>query len=94
MLLYPHGSESPETAQRVSSAWRFDGVWGHIIGDIRLCQAKGFERQMGEGPPDTHRPPGRAGAAARTLRGCWVLTDAGQFPVLPALLSVLLVTEH
>ena len=95
MLLYPHGSESTETAQRASSAWRFDGVWGHIIGDIRLCQPKGFERQTGGGPPDTHRPPARAGAAARTLRGCWVLTNAGQFPVLPAfLMNVLLVNEH
>ena len=86
LLLYPHGSESTETTQRASSAWRFDGVWSHTIGDIRLCQPKGLERQTGGGPPDTHRPPARAGADARTLRGCWMLTSAGQFPVLPALL--------
>ena len=58
----------------------------------------GITQDKGEVPqthPNTHCPPARAGAAARTLRGCWVLTNAEQFPVLPAfLMNVLLVNEH
>ena len=64
-------------------------------GTYSCANPKASKGQAGGGPPDTHRPPARAGAAARTLRGCWVLTNAGQFPVLPAfLMNVSLVSEH
>ena len=75
MLLYPHGSESTETTQRASSAWRFDGVWGHIIGNIRLCQAKGFERQWGGGLPVKMSRPKRASS---DREGEWVYLNEKQ----------------
>ena len=75
MSLHPHGSESTETTQRASRAWRFDGVWGPIFGDIRLCQPKGFERQWGGGFPEKMSRPKRA---SRDREGEWVCLNEKQ----------------
>ena len=67
--------DDPTGLEGSSKAWRLDGVWAPIFGDIRLCQPKGFERQWGGGLPVKMSRPKRASS---DREGEWVCLNEKQ----------------